>query len=857
MAGPQPTKPNNTKSLARPDGDSLDGEGEKKSSPRHLWRAARWTLLGTLLLSAGMLFTSASLSATALVGLIIGWFQSDWGLVEFVFVVSAAITTLLGLCAAFGWGWHKQLRRLGTVVGLLGAVGCALFLSQSSFWVVPLILLGAMILWPSSTPDPALEKKDFDAPIKGKAADVFARGGLVQQIVRFLTKDTMRCLRAAVTGPVGSGKTSVANLVAEALPDEYMIIRFDPWHYQDSATCRQALLANIEDRIATQKDSTLGYRLLRGRLLKVWHWLVGEYSWLGLINSDVQAKLELGQKELADAIRKTGKRLIVIVDDLERADPIVALDLLMHTKEIINTDGISYLFLFDEEGLIANINTKDPANLEKILDMRWRLGQPDSDGQNTLRERLLHELDSDLSPEDLDWMDELDLSPRQQQRFLLYLETAFPSPLPGLNRRYLGLLAMLEFEEAGALESIAQSKALIDDLDSGELHDVFRDAFKKVDPNGPQVQAKESPSSRFSGSKVYALARRSGGVSKDTVRHVNFLLGRELSAVQEMVYYWRHREGWNNWQSLEDINKALPDNLRSHPSRLLGAIGMVDLMLNMAAESVTGQDQNRIFERVKMLDQYQEQLIEEMLTRGEAADAETFKASYQLLLKWLRMRDRSYSDHNRCQILITKKLAKQVGVRQAFLCRDALREFNILEKLEPNPGNNRIRAKLDELLLPKIHGYLDRLIETPNAVSDLRSNWPRRHENQVLFNLNSGYYTDERKQRFLKLFQERDDLTENLVQFLLILTWHAKSQDVGAAEHREWLEALWTVLRDRPLNNLYAAELNNSIVSLGLGELSAPIKFEVNVSEEMITELFEEGSELSEREPSGGSGLDS
>jgi predicted KAP-like P-loop ATPase len=69
-----------------------------------------------------------------------------------------------------------------------------------------------------------------DRPISSQAEDLLGRGPLVEQLLNWVLQAPVQDgFVIGVTGPWGSGKTSVLALLGEQLPDDVVVLPFDPW----------------------------------------------------------------------------------------------------------------------------------------------------------------------------------------------------------------------------------------------------------------------------------------------------------------------------------------------------------------------------------------------------------------------------------------------------------------------------------------------------------------------------------------------------------------------------------------------------------------------------------------------------
>lgn len=108
-------------------------------------------------------------------------------------------------------------------------------------------------------------KSDSDAPINSIEQDKLGTGSLAVSLFKFIhNKNTSTPLNIAVTGPWGSGKSSVMGMLADLLRQhEYRTIWFNAWHYRSEETFLGAFLETLE------KEALPPWHSLRGLILRI------------------------------------------------------------------------------------------------------------------------------------------------------------------------------------------------------------------------------------------------------------------------------------------------------------------------------------------------------------------------------------------------------------------------------------------------------------------------------------------------------------------------------------------------------------------------------------------------------------
>jgi predicted KAP-like P-loop ATPase len=180
----------------------------------------------------------------------------------------------------------------------------------------------------------------------------------------------------AVNGPWGSGKTSAVNMIVEALgalaterPEggEILPIRFNPWWFSEQEDLVKAFFGELSAgfdkklsekvgegfrkvarRIASSRDLVVaGLGLVPGGSLvkDVAGAAIGAVG--GLAGSD--KSLSQLRDELAADLRAQDKRLLVIIDDVDRLPASEVRQIFRLVKSVADLPNVIYLLIFDRE----------------------------------------------------------------------------------------------------------------------------------------------------------------------------------------------------------------------------------------------------------------------------------------------------------------------------------------------------------------------------------------------------------------------------------------------------------------------------------------------------------------------------
>jgi KAP family P-loop domain len=210
-----------------------------------------------------------------------------------------------------------------------------------------------------------LSRDYSDEPIATEEHDLLGRRDfahrLADEIIELPGKDSF------VFGLIarwGEGKTSVLNLVKrklESCPDA-IIVDFNPWYFASEIGILEALYGSIERAIEARFLLPSFKRRIR-RYLKTLS--------IGLDHKPFSLDLELPEnpdqlrRELEGFIARTGARLVIFLDDIDRLDRDLALGALALSRLSARFQNTVFLLAFDADEL--KNKQIDQSFLEKII----------------------------------------------------------------------------------------------------------------------------------------------------------------------------------------------------------------------------------------------------------------------------------------------------------------------------------------------------------------------------------------------------------------------------------------------------------------------------------------------------------
>jgi predicted KAP-like P-loop ATPase len=214
----------------------------------------------------------------------------------------------------------------------------------------------------------------------------------------------------AVTGPWGSGKSSAVNLIrAELLDrkdDTLSIVDFKCWWYRGEEAIALAFLQELNSALKISLGDKvkglvpeMGRHVLQaGPVLGSAVALATTGGWGALVTGSAafanrffpeKPSLEKTFRKLSKTLAAQNKRVLIIIDDIDRLAPDEALGVFRLVKSIGRLPNVMYLLVFDralaEAAVTERFPSEGPHFLEKIIQASFELPSPTpSDLHNAL-----------------------------------------------------------------------------------------------------------------------------------------------------------------------------------------------------------------------------------------------------------------------------------------------------------------------------------------------------------------------------------------------------------------------------------------------------------------------------------------
>ena len=233
----------------------------------------------------------------------------------------------------------------------------------------------------STTRAPAHTYFDSDRPIASRDEDLLERGPLVDQLAGWVLQAPVReGFVIGVTGPWGSGKTSVLELLADQLADDVLLVRFDPWLFSGA----DQLVARFFDEVAGLLAEGKGERIKKvgqqladygAALSSAAGVVLGPAGHLLAAPQQVAAlrQVSAGQQRerLRKALLESERRIVVLIDDIDRLDPREVGEVMRLVKLVADLPGVVHVLSYDRplvQRALKRAGHRDGrAYLEKIV----------------------------------------------------------------------------------------------------------------------------------------------------------------------------------------------------------------------------------------------------------------------------------------------------------------------------------------------------------------------------------------------------------------------------------------------------------------------------------------------------------
>jgi len=333
-----------------------------------------------------------------------------------------------------------------------------------------------------------------DIPLSDPAEDEFGYAPFASQLAQAIVSNRNPLgLVLAVHGKWGSGKSSLLNFIKHDLKnlpedDRPVLVDFNPWWFEGREQIATQLLEQFSAQLPDRLKQLRTLAKLVGKYSKEIASAATDYSGWGWVKTPLGLLLgwipglkflteKTGvpqvKKEVAKALKASGKRFVFFVDDIDRLTPDEATDLFRAIKALADFPEVVYVLFFDREAvaetLTASLRMDGEGYLEKIVQAPFHLPAVD---KGLLQQKLFKGLDAIIESRPMpflfdqgrwaevfsDGLDDCVRKPRDVVRILNAISVAYPPVAGEVNPVDFITLEFLRVFEPAVYDSIRDGK---------------------------------------------------------------------------------------------------------------------------------------------------------------------------------------------------------------------------------------------------------------------------------------------------------------------------------------------------------------------------------------------------------------
>ncbi len=199
-------------------------------------------------------------------------------------------------------------------------------------------------------------------------------------------------------GKWGTGKTSVINMAIDTIEETYsrgnmpVIMRFSPWNYADSDALIRIFFAELQSTISA--DENKQFKKTVSKVLKNYSDILDTVALIPGIGSYIApvlksvarfsgemlektADLNKAKNELSKALKKANRRIIVVIDDIDRLNNEQIREIFQLVKQVGDLPNIIYVLLMERDIVVRALSTINNCDgneyLSKIIQIPFEL----------------------------------------------------------------------------------------------------------------------------------------------------------------------------------------------------------------------------------------------------------------------------------------------------------------------------------------------------------------------------------------------------------------------------------------------------------------------------------------------------
>lgn len=196
-----------------------------------------------------------------------------------------------------------------------------------------------------------------DSPIEFEEQDLLNRGLFIDDFFKeVMGVPFTDSFVYGLFGKWGEGKTSVLNLFTNKAKKEknLLIVNFDPWHFHDTKSIFAAFYEQIENVLSNKYI----FSDIKNTFKKYQNYLSTGVSQSGIpinLNAEDESLNDVRDR-IESYIRQTRNKLIIIIDDIDRLEPIDIINVFKLVRLNSNFKKTIFILSFDYEMVVNKLN---------------------------------------------------------------------------------------------------------------------------------------------------------------------------------------------------------------------------------------------------------------------------------------------------------------------------------------------------------------------------------------------------------------------------------------------------------------------------------------------------------------------
>ncbi|WP_367105138.1 P-loop NTPase fold protein [uncultured Psychrobacter sp.] len=230
------------------------------------------------------------------------------------------------------------------------------------------------------------ENYSSDAPVSTKDEDIFSRWKFSERVAQVIAnRRDPSSIVIGLYGRWGDGKTSVLNFIEQSLNtnDDVICIKFNPWRFGTEDQLLMGFFNQIADaldaKLETREDKLkdIGNKILKPISSAAGMGVVGD-----IVSSYISMPdIEIFKSRTEQLLEKSQKRVLILIDDVDRLDKIEIHALFRLVKLTADFKYTSYILAFDKDIVASSLQDRystskgnsGEAFLEKIIQVPLHL----------------------------------------------------------------------------------------------------------------------------------------------------------------------------------------------------------------------------------------------------------------------------------------------------------------------------------------------------------------------------------------------------------------------------------------------------------------------------------------------------